>query len=70
VPDHHVQSRHGQAVRVVHGEPGRVTDDVEARVGRAPPAGEAGAQQPVHLDAPVEFLAQVLAAGVGDAQGQ
>ncbi len=70
VPDHHVEAGHGAAVRVVDGEPGRVADDVEARVRGLPLLGQSAAQQPVHLDAPVEFLAEVLAPGVGDAQPQ
>lgn len=39
-------------------------------MGGLPLFREAGAEQPVHLDAAVEFLAEVLAAGVGDAQAQ
>lgn len=70
VADHHVEARHGVAVRVVHREPGRVADDVEARVGGLPLFGEAAAQQPVDLDTAVEFLTEVLPAGVGDAQAQ
>ncbi len=65
-----VESGHGGSVRGVHGDPGGVADDVEGGVGRLPLLGEAGAEQPVHLDAAVEFLAEVLAAGVGDAQAQ
>lgn len=70
MPDHHVDSGDGTAVGPVDGEPGRVTDDVEGRVGRLPLLGQAAAQEPVHLDTAVEFLAEVLAAGVGDAQAQ
>lgn len=70
MPDHHVEAGDGAAVRVVDGEPGRVADDVEARVGGLPLFGQPAAQQPVHLDTPVEFLAEVLAPGVGDAQPQ
>ncbi len=51
-------------------EPGGVAHDVEARVGRLPAGGQAGPQQPVHLGAAQQFLAQVLPAGVGDAQPQ
>ena len=51
----------------VDGEPGGVADDVEAGVGGLPLLGEAGAEQPVDLDAAVEFLAEVLTTGVGDA---
>ncbi len=65
-----VEAGDGGAVRGVHGHPGGVADDVEAGVGRLPLLGEAGAEQPVHLHASVEFLAEVLAAGVGDAQAQ
>lgn len=60
----------GGSVRGVDGDPGGVADDVEGGVGGLPLLGEAGAEQPVHLDAAVEFLAEVLAAGVGDAQAQ
>jgi hypothetical protein len=70
VPDHDVKSRHGGAVRSVDGEPGRIADDVEAGVRGPPFLGEAAAQQAMDLDTPVQFLAQVLPAGVGDAQAQ
>jgi hypothetical protein len=70
VADHHVKSGQGVAVLVVDGDPGRVADDVEAGVRCAPLLAEAAAQQAVHLDAPVEFLAEVLPPGVGDAQAQ
>lgn len=65
-----VESGYGGAVRGVHGDPGGVADDVEAGVDRLPLLGQAGAEQPVDLDAPVQFLAEVLTAGVGDAQAQ
>ncbi len=67
-------AQHGvQTVRVaeapeVDTDPGRVADDVEAGVRGAPLGAEAGLQQPVHLDAPEQFLAEVLPAGVGDPQ--
>ena len=37
---------------------------------RLPLRGQAAAQEPVDLDTAVEFLAEVLTAGVGDAQAQ
>ncbi len=70
VAEHHVEPRDGDALGVVHGEPGRVPDDVEAGVLPLPARGEAGRQQPVDLDAPVQFLAEVLPAGVGDAYAE
>lgn len=70
MPDHHVEAGHGVAVERVDCEPGRVADDVEARVRRLPLLGQATAQQTVDLDPAVELFAQVLPAGVGDAQAQ
>lgn len=65
-----VEAGDGGAVRGVDGDPGGVAHDVEAGVGGLPLLGEAGAQQAVDLHPAVEFLAEVLAAGVGDAQTQ
>ncbi len=70
VAQHGVESGDGGAVRGVDGDPGGVAHDVEAGVGRLPLFRESGAEQPVYLDTAVEFLAEVLAAGVGDAQAQ
>ncbi len=67
---HDVESGDGSAVRGVDGDPGGVAHDVEAGVGRLPLFRETGAEQPVHLDAAVEFLAEVLTTGVGDAQAE
>ena len=68
--DHDVESRQRFAVRGVDGEPGGVADDVEAGVGGLPLLAEPGPQQAVDLHAAVEFLAEVLTAGVGDAYAQ
>ncbi len=70
VADHDVEAGDGGAVRGVDGQPGGVADDVEARMGGLPLVDEAGPEQPVDLDAAVELLAEVLAAGVGDAQAE
>lgn len=70
MPDHHVEADHRGPVQRVDGQPGWVADDVEVRVFGVPLLGEAGAQQTVDLDAAVQFLAEVLPPGVGDAQRQ
>lgn len=64
---HHVEARDGLSVRAVDGEPGGVADDVEARVDGVPLRSESAAEQPVDLYSAVEFLAEVLTTGVGDA---
>lgn len=40
VPDHHVETLYGVAVRRIDGEPSRVADDVECGVGRLPFRGQ------------------------------
>lgn len=70
VAEHDIESGDGPALRSVDGEPGRVADDVEAGMGGVPLRGESAAEQPVHLHSTVEFLAEVLTTGVGDAYAE
>ncbi len=70
VADHHVQSAQWGAVGIVDSQPGRVAHDVEARMHGMPLLRESAAEETVDFDAPVEFLTEVLAAGVGDTQAQ
>lgn len=68
--EHHVEAPDGFAVQAVDGQPGGVADDVEARMGGVPLRGEPAAEQPVDLHSAVELLAEVLPAGVGDADAE
>ncbi len=70
VAEHRVEPGDGGALGVVDGEPGWIADDVEAGVRALPLLGESGGQEAVDLDAPVELLAEVLPAGVGDAYAE
>lgn len=70
VAQHDVEAGNGFALGGVDREPGGVPDDVESGVDGVPLPGESGAQQPVDLHAAVEFLAEVLPAGVGDAYAE
>lgn len=67
---HDVEAGYGFAVGGVDREPCGVTHDVEAGVGGLPLLAEAGAEQPVHLDTAVEFLAEILTTGVRDAYAE
>lgn len=67
---HDIETGDGFAVRRVDGEPCGVADDVEAGVDGVPLRGEPAAEQPVDLHPSVEFLAEVLTTGVGDAYAE